>query len=158
MEGKVEIKDLAPQPVLAKRFRTNMERIGMDIGEAYGSIFSYVGELGENPAGMPLTLYYYSYEEEFDPDDIDMEAAVPTAQVLPGRDDIEGKELPGGMAAFLMHEGPYDQANVAYQAIDTWVKENGYKYAGPPREIYYNDPNEVDQSDLLTEIQFPIAK
>ena len=158
MEGKVELKDLVDQPVLAVRFRTNMEKIGTDIGKAYGSIFSYLGELGENPSGMPLTLYYYSYDEEFNPDDIDMEAAVPTARVLQGRDDIEGKELPGGLAAFMMHKGPYNQANTAYQAIDVWVRENGYRYAGPPREIYYNDPNEVDQSELLTEIQFPITK
>ncbi len=158
MEGKVEVKDLADQPVLAVRFRTNMEAISGDIGKAYGSIFSYLGELGENPAGMPLTLYYYDYEGEFDTNDIDMEAAVPTARVLESKGDVEAKLLPGGLAAFVMHKGPYDQADTAYQAIGAWVKENGYRYAGPPREIYYNDPNEVDPSELLTEIQFPVTK
>jgi effector-binding domain-containing protein len=158
VEGKVEIKDLADQPVLSMRFRTNMEKIGEDIGKAYGPIFAYLGELGENPAGMPLTLYYYDYEGEFDPNDIDMEAAVPTTRVLQSRGDIEAKNLPGGPAAFAMHKGPYDKADAAYQAIGVWVKENGYRYAGPPREIYYNDPSEVDPSELLTEIQFPVTK
>lgn len=158
MEGKVEIKDLAPQPALVMRFRTNLEKIGTDIGVAYGSIFSYLAELGENPAGMPLTLYYYDYEGEFDTNDIDMEAAVPTASVLQSKGDVEAKELPGGMVAFVMHKGPYDKAETAYSAIDAFVKENGYRYSGPPREIYFNDPGEVSPSELLTEIQFPITK
>jgi len=158
MEGKVEIKDLAPQPVLALRLRTDMEKIGEAIGKAYGSIFSYLGELGVPPAGPPLTIYHYDLEGEFNPSDIDMEAAVPTARLLESRSDVEAKELPGGMAAFVMHKGPYNQMEAAYAAIDAFVKENGYKYAGPPREVYFNDPNQAPPSELLTEIQFPITK
>jgi effector-binding domain-containing protein len=29
--------------------------------------------------------------------------------------------------------------------------------AGPPREVYLNDPNEADQKDPLTEIEWPIS-
>jgi effector-binding domain-containing protein len=158
MDGNVELKEIGALPVLAIRFRTNLERIGEDLGKAYGSIFSYLGELGEGPAGMPLTLYHYHYEGEFDPTDIDMEAAVPTSRVLQDRGDIEAKELPGGLVASAMHRGPYNQAFVTYQEIDAWAKENGYRYAGPPREIYYNDPSQVEPSELLTEIQFPVTK
>jgi effector-binding domain-containing protein len=158
MEGKVEIKDLAPQPVLSMRMRTNMEKIGGDIGKAFEAIFHYLGELGENPAGMPYTMYHYNLEGEFDPQDIDMEVGAPTASLLESKGDVEAKELPGGMVAFVMHKGPYSEMEPAYAAIADFVKENGYKYAGPPREIYFNDPNEVPTSELLTEIQFPIAK
>ena len=158
MEGKVEIKDLAPMPVLSMRIRTNLEKIAGDIGRAFRAFFHYLGELGENPAGMPFTMYHYDVEGEFDESDIDMEAAVPTARVLESKGDIEAKELPGCMVAFVMHKGPYQEMEPAYAAIADFVKENGYKYAGPPREIYLNDPNEVPVSELLTEIQFPIAK
>jgi effector-binding domain-containing protein len=158
MEGKVEIKDLAPQPVLSIRIRTNVEKIGTDIGTAFGALFHYLGELGENPAGMPFTMYHYNLEGEFDETDIDMEVAAPMASVLESKGEIEAKELPGGMVAFVMHKGPYQEMGPAYEAIDDFAKENGYKYAGPPREIYYNDPNEVPPSELLTEIQFPIEK
>lgn len=163
MEGKVEIKDLAPQPVLSMRIRTNLEKIGEDIGRAFGAFFHYLGELGENPAGMPFIMYHYGMKgefdpKEFDPQDIDMEPAVPTATVLESKGDIEAKELPGCMVAFVMHKGPYQEMEPAYEAIADFVKENGYEYAGPPREIYFNDPNETPQSELLTEIQFPIAK
>jgi len=158
MEGKVEIKDLAPQPVLSMRTRTNLEKIGADIGRAFEAFFHYLAELGENPAGMPFTMYHYDVEGEFDPSDIDMEAAVPTASVLESKGDIEAKELPGCMVAFVMHKGPYQEMEPAYEAIADFVKENGYKYSGPPREIYLNDPGEVSQSELLTEIQFPISK
>ena len=163
MEGKVEIKDLAPQPVLAMRFHTNVEKIGTDIGTAFAAFFHYLGELGENPAGMPFILYHLGVEGEFDPkmfdpQDVDMEAAVPTARLLESEGEIEAKELPGGMVAYVVYKGPYQDMEPAYEAIADFVKKNGYRYSGPPREIYFNDPNEVPQSELLTEIQFPISK
>ncbi|MDY6795060.1 MAG: GyrI-like domain-containing protein [Actinomycetota bacterium] len=163
MEGKVEIKDLAPQRVLTMRFHSNVEKIGTDIGTAFAAFFHYLAELGENPAGMPFTLYHLDVEGEFDPrefdsQNIDMEVVVPTAGLLESNGEIEARELPGGMVAFVMHKGPYKDIEPAYEAIADFVKKNGYRYSGPPREIYFNDPNEVPQSELLTEIQFPISK
>lgn len=36
--------------------------------------------------------------------------------------------------------------------------KNGYTMTGAPIEIYLNDPMEVLERELLTEIQFPVQK
>ncbi len=46
----------------------------------------------------------------------------------------------------------------AYGDLDAWIKENGYQYAGPAREVWLNDPSQVAEADLLTEISFPVSK
>jgi effector-binding domain-containing protein len=155
MEGKIELKEQPSQAILGLRSRTSIERIAEEIGKGYGALFGYLGELGEPPAGAPFALYY---GEDFDPNDIDMELCVPTARVLEGKGDIDARELPGGLAVFTIHKGPYDQMTATYEKLDAWVKENGYKYAGPAREAYLNDPSQVDIADLLTEVSFPVAK
>jgi len=38
------------------------------------------------------------------------------------------------------------------------VIEDGYQMTGAPLEIYFNSPIEVPETDLLTEVQFPVVK
>jgi effector-binding domain-containing protein len=33
-----------------------------------------------------------------------------------------------------------------------------YRPAGPPRELYLNDPQEVPPEEYLTEVQVPVAR
>ncbi len=95
---------------------------------------------------------------EWDESDIDMEACMPVVRPMGGRDRVQGRELSGGLAASTLHMGPYHELAEAYQALDLWMKENGYQYAGPAREVYLNDPGQVARADLLTEISIPVAK
>ena len=39
-----------------------------------------------------------------------------------------------------------------------WIEENGYRVAGPNREIYLRGGNEQGNPDYVTEIQFPVEK
>jgi effector-binding domain-containing protein len=153
---KVELKELASQNILGIRLHVTYDELGESIGRAYMELFTYLGELGEYPSGPPLTLYH---GEEFDESDIDMEVGVPVNRVLPGKGEIKWRELPGGLMASTLHMGPYHEVAEAYQALDQWVKEQGYHYAGPAREIYLVNPDMVeDDADLRTEIIFPIAE
>ncbi|HEX3012897.1 MAG TPA: GyrI-like domain-containing protein, partial [Methanobacterium sp.] len=36
--------------------------------------------------------------------------------------------------------------------------ENSYNITGPVKEIYMNNPMEVAEDELLTEVQFPVMK
>jgi effector-binding domain-containing protein len=156
MERKIEIKELADQPVVGTRFRTSISNIGADIGKGYGAIFGYIGKSGAVPAGPPFAIYY---GEEFNEDDIDMELCVPVSQVLPGEGEVVGRMLAGGKVASTLHAGSYQNVGEAYQALMTWMSENGYRAAGPPREVYLTDPNSVkDPSENRTEVVFPVEE
>jgi effector-binding domain-containing protein len=156
MERKVETKEMADQPVLGKRFRTSLEKIETDIGNAFQSIFSCLGESGQYPSGPPFALYYGM---EFDEKDIEMEICVPVGRIMGGKDDVDGREVAGGLMASTLHMGPYHQVAEAYQVLDLWIKENGYEYAGPAREIYLVGMGQVeDEADYRTEVLISIAK
>jgi effector-binding domain-containing protein len=43
-----------------------------------------------------------------------------------------------------------------YNALLQWIGENGHTPTGIAYEFYYNSPNEVPESDLLTKIILPL--
>lgn len=155
MERKIELVEQPAQLVLGKRFRTSMARIQEDIGAGYGALFAYLGEMGEYPSGAPFALYF---GPDFDPEDFEMELCVPVNRALEGKGDIEAHEIPGGLAVVTIHKGPYSEMEPVYGDLEAWMKENGYQYAGPARELYMNDPGQVAEADLLTEVSIPVAK
>ena len=157
MERKIELKELPDQMVLGKRFHTSMAKVAENIGAGFGALFGYLGELGEYPSGPPFALYYGDMEG-FNPDDFEMELCAPVNRQLEGRDDIVARDVRGGLAAVTIHKGPYSGVEPAYNDLDAWIKENGYQYAGPAREVYLNDPDSVAESELLTEISIPVSK
>ena len=59
--------------------------------------------------------------------------------------------------AVTEHLGPYDALAPAYHSLTSWITANGYEFAGPPREIYLNDPHTVAPEELKTRIEFPVC-
>lgn len=39
-----------------------------------------------------------------------------------------------------------------------WIQEHGHEAAGPPREVYLNDPTEVGEAEQLTRVDWPIKE
>lgn len=62
-------------------------------------------------------------------------------------------------AACVLHQGPYQTIGLAYGALQQWIEQNGYEFAGPPRESYIDGAwNRQDPSEWLTEVQVPIKQ
>ncbi|NPV59984.1 MAG: MerR family transcriptional regulator [Actinobacteria bacterium] len=156
MRREVGLRELAGQNILSVRLRTDYDRLGGSIVKAFGDIHAILGERGEHPSGPPFSIYY---GEEWDEKDIDLETCVPVARPMGGRGRVQGKELPGCLVAFTMHNGPYHELAEAYQALDLWIRKEGYAYAGASREVYLVGFDQVrDEADLRTEVMFPVRK
>lgn len=151
MTGQCEVKDVAPQPTLGVRKKTSLENISTMLGEAYGTVAQYLGELGEYPAGPPYAVYYNE-----DMQNLDVEAGFPVARELEGRGEIQAGKFPGGEAATCTHVGPYAEIEAAYTALSEWVQEQGLEPTGVAYEIYLNDPDETPPEELQTQILFPL--
>jgi effector-binding domain-containing protein len=39
-----------------------------------------------------------------------------------------------------------------------YATKNGYEVTGPPMELWLTNPMEVAESELLTEVRFPVTK
>ncbi|MBU4194236.1 MAG: MerR family transcriptional regulator [Actinobacteria bacterium] len=156
MEMKVEIKELAGQPVLGVRFKTDMSEVGCHLGKSYGALFAYLGKTGESPAGPPFGLYH---DGEYKEEDADVEACVSTAKLLPGEGDVKGYELSGAKVASTLHMGPFEQIGDTYRELMLWISEQGYRPSKPCREIYLVGPEQSDDpADYRTEVQCPIVE
>ena len=73
-------------------------------------------------------------------------------------EEVTVRDLPGGVAAAVVHQGPYDDMGDAYVSVLAWIHQRGHRIVGPPREVYLNSPDDTDEDDLRTEILFPIAQ
>jgi effector-binding domain-containing protein len=144
----VEVKD---QPVLTIRTVTAVENLPAFFGEAYGALMQYLGELGEQPTGMPYAAYY-----NMDMKALDVEAGFPVARMLPGKEKIQSGKIDGGKYGITLHVGSYDSVGPAYEALADFVKQKGYEPTGIAYEYYLNDPSEDPNVKPETEIRFPL--
>jgi len=150
----IEAKQVPDQPVLMVRKRTTMDGIGEAMGAAFGELMAHMGRNGIIPTGPPMCVY---------PEDLDQErggemwVCMPVAPGVAGEGPVEATVLPGGSMASTVHKGPYDGLGQAYGALVGWVQEHGHRPAGPMRDIYLTDPDQVPPEEYLTEVQWPIA-
>jgi effector-binding domain-containing protein len=121
------------------------------IGQIYGRIMAYVGEMGAAPAGAPFVAYY-----NMDMDNLDIEVGFPVNRPLASLGDLIGGVLAAGDYATCLHIGPYDQLGPAYAALTAYVQEQGRIAAGVAYEYYYNAPGEVPPEQLQTLVAFPL--
>lgn len=151
MNFKIDIVENPSQPVLSIRTRTSVDNLPREIGRAYEAIIQYLNEIGEEPSDAPFTAYY-----NLDMEDLDVEMGFPVSKPLPGKGEIISGEVPGGRQVYSMFKGPYSQMVPLYNAMNEWISEKGYTAAGTAYEYYYNSPEDVPESELLTKVVLPL--
>jgi effector-binding domain-containing protein len=60
--------------------------------------------------------------------------------------------------ASVVHHGPFATLDSAYNSVLSWIERNGYTITGPGREINLEYERGGDQSNFVTEIQYPVAR
>ena len=147
----IKLAELGAQPVLSIRARTPFDELPLLVGESLRKIAQYLEELGEKPAGPPYMAYY-----NLDMLDLEVEMGFPAAKQLPAKGEIKPGEVPGGSYVSFLYKGPYGMMEKIYMEIFRWMEEKGLETAGVYYESYYNKPNEVPDSELLTRISIPV--
>jgi effector-binding domain-containing protein len=155
MPYEVTVKELPAQPVAATRTTTDLRRISAAISTGVHTLLDELGRRGIEPAG-PLQVVYHATEVLDSETAAPVEICLPLAAPFEGSGEVYGTELAGGPAAVTVHRGPYAEIGPAYHTVSGWVQDHGHELAGGPREVYLNDPREVAEADLLTEVQWPI--
>jgi effector-binding domain-containing protein len=150
---EVVLKKVPPQAVASVRDNVPVTALP----QLFGELFGYLGQRGLGPAAPPIGVYY---DEEFREGPLDVEIAAPVAGRVPESDRIKLRELPAiKQAASIIHEGNYEDVGGTYSQLLQWIEANGYRIAGPVREVYVQGPETGrDPSDYVTEIQLPVEK
>lgn len=156
MPYTINVEEASPQLVAATRIHTSLAKVGDDIGAGFGRLVPALGQAGIAPTGPPLIVYHDVIDEETDGD---IEVCIPIGAPLPDDiDDVYSRELEGGAVAATVHHGRYEEIAPAYHSLTGWISDNEHEIAGPPREIYLNDPQTVRPDELQTRVEFPIVR
>lgn len=77
---------------------------------------------------------------------------------LPGSEQIRVCTLPAGLLDCTVHTDPDVFLGRAYLTLYRWMKDNGYHFTGPPRHVQLQRAGAMNQSNYVTEVQFPVGK
>jgi effector-binding domain-containing protein len=152
MSNKCEIIERVAQPSLSIRTRAAVQDLPRLLGESYGKLMQYLGELGETPAGAPYVAYF-----TMDMQNLDMEIGFPVLSPLPGKGELQAGFLPAGKSAACHYTGPYNEVASAYNDLSAWIAAQGVQPTGVAYEFYLNDPKTTPSAELQTLILFPLA-
>lgn len=121
----------------------------------FDKAFGYVYGHGVRNAGCGIVLYY---NDDGSMKNAPVEAAVQIGDAkLASGDGVEVHELPAATVATTVHKGKFDTIGQAYDALMKWIEANGYRIAGPSRELYVKFSRD-DLAGNVTELQFPVEK
>jgi DNA-binding transcriptional MerR regulator len=172
MEGKMPDHEVllktAPAQWIAS-VREKMAWLGQDVlGPAITQMFDEVGEHLDRqhvtPAGPGIALWHESQfvHTAVNQEEMDVETALPVKGPVPEGGRVKVRELPKAEVAYTVHHGDFSGLPRAKQALFAWIEDNGYRRAGPIREIYlHHHPDHATNEDSphhITEIQFPVEK
>ena len=154
---KIVIKKIEPVHVLSIRQKlSGPGEVASLMGQSFGALLA--SQIGVT--GQPLAIFY---DQDFKPTDLDVEIAFPVAPLVnkPAPIDAERKlsprNLPGiEQAACLIHHDVFEKLPETYQALGDWIATNGYRVAGPYREVYLSPPDQ--EGKAMTEVQCPVEK
>lgn len=148
---RVAVRQQPDQHVLRLGCRTAAERLDEDTVTLVRRVYELAGRLG-CVAFEPVLCLVPALDEP-----MEVEVCLPVDRTEGAIEDGTIGLLPGGPMAVVRHVGPYDELGLAHHALFAWAQEHGHDVAGPLREAYINDPDEVDPDELVTDVMLPIA-
>ena len=129
-----------------------------------------IGELARTlpkllPRDILGSIIGIAHSAEFEPDAIDVELGFvltgdPPAELSPvGSRPLRVRELPAvpSMAA-CVRVGLPEHAHLITGKIGRYVESNGYRLAGPSREVFLRPPRPDRMEESVVEMQFPVER
>ena len=138
------VRDVVPTP-------PEQGRLWQELGE-------YLTKRHVQPTDACFTLYH---DDEYRERDWDVEVCEPIGSELRPTQRVKVQTLPAVKTlACTIHNGPFVTLGEAYNAVGKWISDNNYRIVGPCREVYLhvNENTGQQDSDTVTEIQFPVEK
>ena len=150
-----EIKEVPQIRVLSKRETGSYE---VTIGKLIGELFGFI-ESRSNPRNnlkMTGPCMFICHDEEYRETGANIEVAIPVSGSISTDDvNVDLVTLPAVKIVSAIHKGPYNEVGIAYTRLFEFMQENNMEPAGPSRALYINDPGEVSEDELMTEVQIP---
>jgi DNA-binding transcriptional MerR regulator/effector-binding domain-containing protein len=151
----VTLKPIASYLVASTRDAVpSMDRLSPALHRMFDQIFGYLTYRHGVKSWGPATVLYHAWDPQ-----IEVEAVIPLNEAVPSAEHVQVYTLPAiECAAVVQHKGPFTTLNKAYESVMGWIEPNGYRIAGPNREVNLVYDAKSDPAGWLTEIQIPVVK
>lgn len=151
----ITTKNIGKVKVLSKREKGTYEKtISKLIDDLMSVIFNPMNQ-GKVQISGPIMMIMH--DDEYKEVDADIEIAAPiSGEIVITDPSVIVRELPEMKVISAIHKGSYGEVGPTYDKLFKYVSENNLKISGRMRELYLNNPQEVKEEDLLTEVQLPI--
>ncbi len=146
-------KKLTDRQVAYISYKGSYDEVPVLMGEVVGFIMAK----GLQMMGAPFGVYFNSpHETPFE--ELMYDIGIPFSGVAEEEGRIKIKTLPAEMVVSTIYKGPYSGCGNAIGLLAQYAFDNNYEIIGPPTETYISDPNETPESELVTEMYFPVIK
>ncbi|MDD3336694.1 MAG: MerR family transcriptional regulator [Eubacteriales bacterium] len=155
MNYSVTVKEIPERTVISvRKIIPSYEQEGM----LWGMLMSETAALSiqdSDPCYCTATFHDAEYKEA----DVDVEVQKTVKGSYPNTENVVCKVEPPVQVASAICKGAYTQMDEVNQAVASWVRDNGYTFAGPMFNIYHVSPYETkDENEYVTEVCYPVAK
>lgn len=145
---------------LPERRCAGIDHLGsyMEIDHAMGKLFTELVARHALPAQPAMIGVFFDDPDLGPEEDLRSRACLPVENSVTIDAPLVETVLRGGPYAKLSYTGPYADMRSAYRwFLGVWLPASGYEPDDAPIfEAYLNDPREVPQSELRTDIHLPL--
>ncbi len=129
--------------------------ISAALAAAYGKVLGFVSTNGLQLAGQPLAITNYWDDRGFG-----FDAGIPVSG-NPGRgvgpdSPVRMGETYGGRVVRAIHVGSYTDLQQTYAKVNAFTAAHKLQTNGRPWEVFVSDPGNVAESELVTEVYYPV--
>jgi DNA-binding transcriptional MerR regulator len=152
----ITTRDVPEQTVLTEQRNVTADALPRFIQEAAGRQHEALTPIG-GPFSASLVIYHGDVTEDSDgpvevcsplPPDLARTVALPT-RVEPAHREAYTR--------ITKAQVRFPDILSAYDAVESWVAQNGERVAGSPREVYFSDMMQVDDDTEVADVAFPLA-
>lgn len=164
-EGQLASDDVLVRSEPASRVLTARGHFA-SFGEGKARVASVASMLPKLvPARALGRVLVIAHSPWFEPDDLDLEIGfflereLSEIPELPDGTRLEVRELAAvPELASCVRSGPPEVAHATTAQIGRYVEANGYRLAGPNREVFLQRPDPKRMQSMVVEMQFPIER
>lgn len=146
----VHISQVSPAPVAVMRRQALAAELATIIPKGCGLVWEFV-RAHHLKGGRHVAIYW--------DDSVRWEVGVELDQDFPEAGEVVRSATPGGLAASVVHFGPYHKLGAAHTAIRDWCAAHNHRLAGPRWEVYGHWQSEwnKDPSQMRTDVFYQLV-
>lgn len=138
--------------LISVRDTASPQTVAPKLTSMYKKIALFLKSKNLSPTGNPMTVFHNYSSNNFD-----IEACLPLASIINVPAGMNCSEKAPQRAVMLKYFGHYSMISDAYNALQSYINENGLRVNGAVWEEYITNPNNASDSNTRqTDICFPI--